>query len=109
MKERRDIVAALARERTVEAICSRIAGADPLPPELQDLCQNVYVTLLTYDEDKIIDLAQTDAIRFFIARILINQYRSKSSPFYKTFRQYYRRNVLEGVFNDRDLRGDWED
>ena len=105
MTERDKVVAKLAKEKVVETICSRIAGVTELPPSLQDLSQDVYLTLLKYDAEKIVDLAQTDAIRFFIARILLNQYRTDNSKYERTFRKFYKRNVLIGVFND-DIQPD---
>lgn len=102
MSERDKIVAKLAKERVVETICLRIAGTNTLPPDLQDLCQNTYLSLLQYDAEKIEDLAKNDAIRFFIARVLLNQYRSGNSVYEKTFRRFYHYNVLIGVFNDKD-------
>ena len=105
MTERDKVVAKLAKEKVVETICSRIAGVTELQPSLQDLSQDVYLTLLKYDAEKIVDLAQTDAIRFFIARIILNQYRTDNSKYERTFRKFYKRNVLIGVFND-DIQPD---
>jgi len=102
MTERDKIVAQLAKEKVVETICLRMAGTHILAPDLQDLCQNTYLALLKYDAEKIEDLSKTDAIRFFIARILLNQYRSNNSVYEKTFRRFYHYNVLIGVFNDKD-------
>ena len=82
-----EIVERLARERRVETMVENIAR-QPLDADLRDLAQMVYLILLEYDEDKLVDLWEHDQISFFIARIIINQYRSKSSPFYKQIRKY---------------------
>lgn len=84
---RTEIVAELARDRRVETMVENIAR-QPLTPELRDLSQMVYLILLEYDEDKLVDLWTNGQINFFIARIVINQYRSTSSPFYKLYRKY---------------------
>ena len=55
---------------------------------LQDLCQMVYELLLTYDEAKIIDLWESGALGFFIARVLTTQYRSPRSTFYNLIRKF---------------------
>ena len=60
----------------------------PLDADLSDLAQMVYLILLEYDEDKLADLWEHGQMQFFIARIIINQYRSTSSPFYKQIRKY---------------------
>lgn len=82
-----EIVEVLARERRVETMVENIARQD-LDANLRDLCQMVYLVLLEYDEDKLVDLWEHGQIPFFIARIIINQYRSTSSPYYKQIRKY---------------------
>ena len=83
-----EIVTKLAEARVVEDMALNIAHSGTLTPDLQDLCQTVYLALLEYDDEKLQDLWQTDAMTFFIARILANQYLSKSSPFYNLFRRF---------------------
>ena len=72
----------------VENICHHA-----MTPDLQDLCQMVYLILLEYDEDKIVDLWENNEINFFIARIILNQYRSDHSAFHNTFRKFQDRSV----------------
>lgn len=82
-----EIIDQLARERRVETMLANIAKK-PVSGNLEDLCQMVYLILLEYDEGKIVDLWENGQINFFLARILLNQYRSTNSPFYKLFRKY---------------------
>lgn len=84
---KREIIEKLARERRVETMLANIAK-QPVAGTLEDLCQMVYLILLEYDEAKIVDLWENEQINFFIARILLNQYKSTNSPFYKLFRKY---------------------
>ena len=83
--KRNEIVEALARERKVEGIVCNIAHS-PLTQDLQDLCQMVYLYLLEYDEDKVIDLWESDALGYFIARIVCNQFRTNKSAFRRAVR-----------------------
>lgn len=83
-----EIVETLAREQRVETFIRNVARTSRLAPDLQDLAQMVYLALLTYDEDKIIDLWESDAIDFFIARIILNQYRSRDSPWRDIFHRH---------------------
>lgn len=83
----RDVVERLARERAVETMVQNISRSS-LTPDLQDLCQMVYVILLTYDPDKILDLEEHGAMPFFLARVILNQYRSKNSPFYYQIKRF---------------------
>lgn len=75
------IIETLAKERRVEALVENIAHHS-LTADLKDLCQMVYLVLLEYDETKLLDLWENDQINFFLARIIINQYRSSNSPFH---------------------------
>lgn len=81
------IIEEIANERMVEAMVQNIAH-QALNADLSDLCQMVYLILLEYDEDKLQDLWENNQIKFFLARIIINQYRSSNSPFHATFRKF---------------------
>ena len=85
---RREIVEDLAKRGAVEEMCKNIAHKKTLTPDLEDLSQAVYVTLLTYDEEKIVDLWESGALGYFVARIISNQYLSKTSPFFRLFRKF---------------------
>ena len=85
--EARDVVEQLARGRAVEAMVENIARSS-LTPDLQDLCQMVYVILLEYEPEKIVDLERNGEMPFFVARVILNQYRSKNSPFYYQIRRF---------------------
>lgn len=83
-----EIVETLARQQRVETFIRNVARTSRLAPDLQDLAQMVYLALLTYDDDKIVDLWESDAIDFFIARIILNQYRSRDSPWRDIFHRH---------------------
>ena len=85
-----EMIARLAQERRVETMVENIAKR-PLAAELKDLAQMVYLVLLEYDETKLADLWENDQINFFIARIILNQYRSSNSQFHKLYRKYERK------------------
>ena len=94
-----EIVASLAEERRVETLVENIAH-HALTSDLKDLCQMVYLILLEYDEAKIQDLWNNGQINFFLARIIVNQYRSSNSPFHMIFRRYQEWSVSVGVGAD---------
>ena len=87
MKSKLDIIEAVAKSRLVETMVENIAHQS-LTSDLKDLAQMVYMILLEYDESKLQDLWENDQMRFFIARIIINQYRSSNSPFHAIYRKY---------------------
>ena len=76
-----EIAATLARERRVETMVKNIAHAHSLSQDLRDLCQMVYLLILTYDPDKIVDLWENDQINFFLARIIRTNLFSPRSPY----------------------------
>lgn len=86
MRTKAEIVETLARERVVESMIENIAHQH-LSADLKDLSQMVYIILLEYDEGKLQDLWENNQMQFFIARIIINQYRSSNSPFHTIFRK----------------------
>ena len=87
MKTKAEIIENLARNRVVETMVTNIAHK-PMSADLQDLSQMVYLILLEYDDKKLQDLWEHNQMNFFIARIIINQYDSVSSPFYTIFRKF---------------------
>ena len=99
--DKSEIVARIAQERRVETMVENIAKS-PLTPDLKDLSQMVYLILLEYDETKLRDLWEHGQMNFFIARIILNQYRSTNSPYYKLFRKYARK--AEEIESIREAR-----
>lgn len=93
--DKQTIIEILAKERRVEALVENIAHHS-LTADLKDLCQMVYLILLEYDESKLQDLWENDQINFFLARIILNQYRSSNSPFHAIFRKYQERSLSIG-------------
>lgn len=53
-----------------------------------DLFEEVILILLTYDHKKLEAIFNKNQIKFFIARIICNQYYSIHSAFYKKYKKY---------------------
>lgn len=99
--DKASIIEQIAKERMVESMVQNIAH-QALNDDLSDLCQMVYLILLEYAEDKLQDLWECNQMRFFLARIVVNQYRSSYSPFHITIRKPKEKSV--------DITGmDWAD
>lgn len=96
-----DIVAQMAKDRMVEAMVENIAHQS-MNADLMDLCQMVYVIILECEEDKVIDLWEHKQMQYFIARVIINQYRSSNSPYYTLIRKF-RMNVKEVMEDARHI------
>lgn len=94
------MVEIIAKERMVEQICSNIAKSADCDDTLKDLSQEIYLDLLSKDEEKIINLYETNQIRFFVVRMVTNNLFSKNSPFYQTFKK--NTNVTVDIDNFKD-------
>ena len=81
------MVEIIAKERIVETIVSNIAKSADCDDTLKDLSQEIYLDLLSKDEEKIVNLYETNQIRFFVVRMVSNNLFSKNSPFYQTFKK----------------------
>lgn len=93
------IINRLAREKVVEGIAANIGvnGTDR-----DDLAQMVYEILLTSNPDKISELDERGELRYWITRIIKNQWLSKTSPFYQTYKKYYSLIEDKGITTEDD-------
>jgi hypothetical protein len=74
---------------------------------IDDLEQEVYMILLEYDKDKIVELYERKQLKYFIVGIITRQYNSKTSPFYKKYKKYYQ--YIDGNYvNNEDVEEDNE-
>lgn len=55
---------------------------------VKDLFQELWLWLLVYDLDKLMDAYQNRHLNALITRWIQNNYFSKSSPFYRNFRKF---------------------
>lgn len=80
--------------------------------DADDLEQEIFMILLEYDKDKIIELYEKKQLRYFIVGIIQRQYNSKTSPFYKKYKKYYSivdANVLNNdEINEEDDYSEFE-
>lgn len=79
-----DIIAELYRSREFNDCIGKME-----PEHLRDdLKAEVTLILLETNDEKIMSLAeQKDALKFYTVRIILNLIKSKTSNFYKTYRQ----------------------
>ena len=68
-----------------------------------DLLHDTIVALYDSNKEKIELLIDKKQLIFWIARIMVNQYHSKTSPFYKKYRKYYK------MINEKFVMGTWQD
>ena len=83
------IVERLARSGMVERLVCEIAHSG-LTPELKDLSQMVYEALLKQDASELERIDGRGELRWYLAGIVLNQYRSVTSPFHREIRRFSR-------------------
>lgn len=76
----------LAKNKVVEELCKNIGVNSNY---IDDLVQEVYLIMLEYDQEKLKEIYEKGDIKFWLTRVITNQYCSNTSPFYKKFRKYY--------------------
>lgn len=94
------MVEALGRQRRVETIVADMTRR-PLDAAHKDLCQIVYLHLLTMDEDKLRDLYDTGDIQFYLIRVIQLQLHGHRTTYDREVRRFQRiTNPIEGDFAD---------
>lgn len=73
----------LYNDKRIDEACKKIAKGNDL---WQDLKQELFVVLCEYDQSKLKEIIEKKQIMYFIVRILLNFYNSKTSTFYKKFK-----------------------
>lgn len=68
-----------------------------------DLLHDTIVALYDSDKTKIEKLIDKKELIYWIARIMVNQFHSKTSPFYKKYRKYYK------IINEKFVLNTWND
>ena len=85
-KTKYEIIEELAREKIVEKFVHNAAKTSA--PELDDLAQDIYLILLQMEEEKLVSLYEKKQLSFWVARIIMNQYFSVTSPFYTKYKKF---------------------
>lgn len=79
-----EIVETIARDRLVERIIHNITeGNCKDPSALNDLAQDIYVSLL--EDEKLPVIYGEGHINYYVTRIVLNNVVSSSSPFYRNY------------------------
>lgn len=88
MRTNNEIVDELARQKVVEKIVERVTKrpANVDNPNYQDLIEDVYLSLL--QDPKLLIADNNKQVNFYIARIIMNNIASKTSPFYRIYLRY---------------------
>lgn len=89
------IVNLVATNPEYKKICTTIAKGNDLA---DDLFQELIIILIQYDKAKLEQVYKSGGLKFFIIRILQNQYKSDSSDFHRKHRRFNQASVeLTGI------------
>ena len=72
----------------MEDLVRNITHHAQLDADLADLVQIIYFALLQTDAKRLEELTTNGGIKFYIVRMIQNQYFSKNSPFYMEIRRF---------------------
>lgn len=90
-----EIVDKIARDKLVEKVIQNITDGNCIDPTaLNDLAQDIYVSLL--EDVKVPGIYEEGHINYYVTRCVMNNIVSSSSPFY---RNYLRPIVLSSELN----------
>lgn len=92
-----EIVYSLSYSGLVEDIARNIRVTSDY---YDDFVQETYVTLLEYDNTKLNEIFDKKQIKYFVVRIMLNNWNSTTSPFYTKYKKY-----LEHTDMNADLNG----
>lgn len=85
-KGKYEIIEELALNKTIEEIIHNIAQTKD--DTLNDLAQMLYEDLLMKDEDKIVQLYESEQLQYFLTRMVLNSINSKTSRYYYAYKKY---------------------
>lgn len=85
-KEKYRIVEELYRSGLMDELIKKICKK--LDANTDDLKQDLYLALLEYNSDKIVELYENKQLKFFLVRMICNQFNSVNSPFYTQYRKF---------------------
>lgn len=98
------ILEKIATERLVENIISNVTK-NVNDEDLNDLAQDVYLTLMEKDEDLLMGIYERGQINYFLTRIILNNINSKTSRFYYIYKKNKAKEIpIEYANNDKGER-----
>ena len=79
------IIDEISKDKIVEEIVYNIGSKDD--EDLKDLIQDIYINLLEKEDNLIENLYDTNQLKYFIIRMVVNNIHSKNSPYYTKYKK----------------------
>ena len=80
-----EIISKIAKQKTVEKL---VKTYNFYSPYLSDLCQDIYIELLSKDNNLITGLYDRKEIEYYIRKMISNNINSTTSPYYKNYEKF---------------------
>lgn len=97
----REIIKELAKNSVVEKLVRKYTDFAN-NPYIEDLVQDIYVSLMEKENSFISDLYKKNELGFFIMKMIKNNLYSNTSPFYKKYQQFRAITDSIGDFSDEE-------
>ena len=82
------LIEKIAAERLVEKLIGRLRVTQAEAKfDLDDLAQDIYISLMEKDEELIKGLCERGELEYYILRMVVNQVCSKTSPYYTQYKK----------------------
>lgn len=79
------IIDEISKDKLVEEIVYNIG--DRGDEDLKDLIQDIYINLLEKEDSLIETLYNTNQLKFYIVKMVVNNIHSKNSPYYTKYKK----------------------
>ena len=91
---KQEIINIIYKEHWIENIIKKYNLDESLKA---DFIQEMYLILLEYNEDKIVELYNKNQLKYFLIRICVNNYKSITSPWYKKYMKYNKELINNNI------------
>lgn len=79
------IIDEISKDKIVEEVVYNIG--DRGDEDLKDLIQDIYINLLEKEDSLIETLYNTNQLKFYIVKMVVNNIHSKNSPYYTKYKK----------------------
>ena len=82
---KQEIIQEISKNKVVEEVVYNIGSKGD--EDLKDLIQDIYINLLEKEDNLIETLYNTNQLKFYIIRMVVNNIHSKNSPYYTKYKK----------------------
>lgn len=83
------LIEQLNKDQTIETIAHNLRVDTDY---FDDLVQEIYLIVLEYNNDKLNEIYEKGQIKFWLSRVMMNTWNSRTSRFFKTYKKFEEHN-----------------